>query len=214
MPHQHIEENWSREEVQDRLDKDFWPLTERLTISKGYRPSFENLTALLDEVLSGDRPQVVFIDYVSLLGRDKFHGGDGSRIPRLFEELQVWTNQQQVVTVALHQVSRGNHDRSYVPMRLEHLKYGGEEFADVVLATYRPANELLGTLDLESAQLEMGKDFDEDAWQDAVVRHKRYEGSTFLQLLKNRPGTELWENGIELLSPTRSMYMRQPEEVA
>lgn len=208
-PHAYLEEHWGTEEVQEWLDTGYWPYVEKLSLTSGSRPGFEDLTAWLAtcEVDVGERPRVVFIDYVSLLERNKYHGQDANRIPRVFEDLQVWAADEDISVVALHQVSRGGHHREHLPMRLEHLKYGGEEFADVVLATFRPALELLGNLSREQAELEMREDFDEEEYGNAVQRVRRYENSTFLQLLKNRPGTELSESGIELLSPTKSIYL-------
>jgi replicative DNA helicase len=214
LPHEHLETNWESTSVQERLEEDYWPHARLLSITEGYRPSFDQMTAWLEmaDVETGARPRVVFIDYVSLLARDKYTGQDVTRIPRLFEDLQVWTSAQEVVTVALHQVGRGdNRYHGDTPMRLEFLKYGGEEFADVVLATYRPQLNVIGNLDRMGAELEMGDSFDEEKWEEAVARVKRYEHSTFLQLLKNRPGVHLLQEGIELLSPTEAIYMRPAE---
>lgn len=213
LPHRFLEDTWDDPHTQKRLEEDFWPHAAGLSVTEGHRPSFADLSVWLDmaEVDCGARPRIVFVDYIALLGRDKYHGQDVTRIPRVFEELQVWTSTQDIVTVALHQVARGGHGRDHLPMRLEHLKYGGEEFADIVFGTYRPALELLGNLTREQAELEMQDDFDEEKYEEAVGRAKRYEKSTFLQLLKNRPGTDLLEAGIELLSPTKAMFMEPAE---
>lgn len=215
MPHSWLEDTWAEPTTQAMLDRDFWPHAELLSVTRGARPTFDVLSQELDMATvatKGKRPRVVFIDYVSLLARDKYTGQDVTRIPRLFEDLQVWTSQQDVVTIALHQVGRGdNRYHGDTPMRLEFLKYGGEEYADVVLGTYRPDLNPLGKLDESSAMREMGDDWDETKWGDAVSRHARYEKSTFVQLLKNRPGVHLLEQGIELLSPTESIYMHPAE---
>lgn len=214
LPHDHLESNWHDASVQARLDEDYWPHVKHFSVTEGYRPSFDQMTAWLEmaDIDTGARPRVVFVDYVSLLARDKYTGQDVTRIPRLFEDLQVWTSEQDVVTIALHQVGRGdNRYHGDTPMRLEFLKYGGEEYADVVLGTYRPALNVLGNLDRMSAELEMGDDFDEDKWTDACARVARYGDSTFLQLLKNRPGVHLLQEGIELLSPTDAIYLRPAE---
>lgn len=214
LPHDHLEEHWADHSVQARLGEDFWPHARRLSVTQGARPSFDAMTTWLEmaDVDTGARPEVVFIDYLSLLARDKYTGQDVTRIPRLFEDLQVWTTEQEVVTIVLHQVGRGdNRYHGDTPMRLEFLKYGGEEFADVVLATYRPAMNVLGNLDRVSAELEMGDDFDEVKWQDACGRVARYEKSTFLQLLKNRPGVHLLQEGIELVSPHDAIYLHAAE---
>jgi len=206
VPHAQLEDNW--DDMQDRLGDEFWPAMQNLWMSQGYRPDMDQLTDWRKMALTHERPRVIFIDYAGLLARDKYHGGDATRIPRVFEDLQVWTSDNEVVTIVVHQVSRGDHGREYVPMQLDHLKYGGEEFADVVLATYRPALDPLGQCNEEQAQMMMGDSWDDVKWQAAVQKCRRYEHSTMLQLLKNRPGVHLSHEGIELRSPSESMAMR------
>jgi hypothetical protein len=59
----------------------------------------------------------------------------------------------------------------------------------------------------DQAQQYMGDKFDEETFADAVQRVNKYRDSTFLQLLKNRPGTRTNEKGIELKSQGESMKM-------
>jgi replicative DNA helicase len=188
----------------------------RFALWKTPRPSFEALSAWLtvDASMAMDAdapPQVVFIDYISLLTRDKFAGQEVQRIQRLVEELQVWTNEHEVVTIALHQVGRmdeGSAKRYHgdKPMTLESLKFGGEEIADVVLGTYRPANDPIGNMDAAEAA---AQGIDDDVYQDAHARVQTHKDVTFLQLLKNRPGVHTNPKGIRLMSPNEAVFMRQ-----
>lgn len=210
VPHATLEDNW--DDVQERLDEEVWETLRLLWMSQGYRPDIDQLTAWWDGALApADHPRIVFIDYAGLTSRDKYHGGDATRIPRIFEDLQVWTKDLDITTVLLHQVSRGDHGREYLPMQMDHLKYGGEDFADVVLTTYRPSLDPLGNVGREQAEMEMGDKWDEEKWQAAVLKCRRYEHSTMLQLLKNRPGVHLSFEGIELRSPSDAMTMRQAD---
>lgn len=188
----------------------------------GKRPAPEHLTAALDLAVIGAngaeaRPAVVFIDYLKLMTRKgQFGYGDNSRIPQLVEELQLWSTENQVAVVALHQLSRndehgGQNSRSngHIPMTLTQLMYGGEDSADVVLGCHRPALNPVAMMAFDIAKQVLGDRFDEDDYWEARAVAKKYEHSTFLQVLKNRPGEETEERGIELLSPDRSMRLEE-----
>jgi replicative DNA helicase len=214
VPSAYIEAEWDTPRVEG-LRQQYKEMAQPLVLTQGTRPTFEQLTQLLEMTVEYERPRVVFIDYLTLLARDKFAGQDTNRIPRLMEELQVWTSTNEVVTVALHQVGRmddGHSGRRYhgsTPMTAESLRYGGEEQADVVLGTYRPALDLLGNMSKSIAEAVLGNDFDEEKWSDARERVRKNERSTFLQLLKNRPGIHLAQEGIELLSPDDSQFLTE-----
>jgi hypothetical protein len=159
------------------------------------------------------RPRWDLATYLQRVGRSKFAGKNVESIPQLAEDLADWTNDQELVTIALHQVSRQqNLNHGDKPLVLENLKYGGEEPADVVLATYRPELDELGKMTREDAELLLGDDFTEDKYDAARARVVRFEKSTLLQLLKNRPGTHLDFHGIELLSPDDTLYMEPAAE--
>lgn len=219
IAHEKIEETWndkSGRELRERFTND----AARLTTSLGYRPSWDDLDAWMDEAsVQGIRPQVVFIDYLGLLGGEqgknrKYAGQDVTRIPRVAEDLQVWTNTQDIVTIALHQVGRQDDtSRRYhgdLPMTVEQLKYGGEEYADIVLSTYRPAKDPIGNMTFDEAQAHNEK-ITEEEWERHKFRVERYANSTMLQLLKNRPGVRTNEQGIELISVSETMKMHPAE---
>jgi replicative DNA helicase len=206
-----LEERWP--ETASRREEAENQMRECLSVLKHPRPSFEFLTAWVDDTswaeLGGERPQVVFVDYLSLLERAKYSGQEVQRIQRLVEDLQVWTDAHQVVTIALHQVGRmheGQNTRyhGHTPMSLESLKFGGEEVADVVLGTYRPSLDPVGNMTPEEAK---AQDIDEDTWDDARSRVEQYRDITYLQLLKNRPGVRLNPRGLMLRSPSDSLAM-------
>lgn len=147
-----------------------------------------------------------------------YRARENERVPRLFEELQVWTGDNDLVTVALHQAGRTDEgvSKKYhgaTPMTAEGLLYGGEQQADIIFSTYRPAMDPLGNMSRQIAEMVMGDNFDEDRWKDAVARVRRYKRSTMLQLLKNRPSTKgEWFEGDELWSPDDSLYIEEKGE--
>lgn len=211
-----LENNWNVDDVQAIRQK-YSEVAKGLTLSKGVRPTLPNLTSWLEMAeVTSPRPRVVFCDYTSLLVH--YRTRENERVPRLFEELQVWTRENDLVTVALHQagrtdegVSKKNHGD--VPGTAEGLMYGGEQQADIILNTYRPALNHVGNMSRPIAEMVLGDGFDEDKWKDAVSRVRRYKDSTMLQLLKNRPSTKgEWFEGAELISPNASQYIEEKGE--
>ncbi len=216
MSPDYIESNWKEHSA--TFNNRYHQLADGLIMSWGTRPSIPQLQTWLDLAdVEAERPRIVFCDYTSLLVH--YRTRETERIPRLFEELQVWTRENELVTVALHQagrtdegVSKKYHGDS--PMTAEGLLYGGEQQADIVLATYRPALNPLGNMSRTIAEMVMGDSFDEESWEDARSRVRRYKDSTMLQLLKNRPSTkgECFE-GIELHSPDGSQFICERGEM-
>ena len=210
---EYIEDHWNDPQV-EKYRARYRKLAAGLTMSKGIRPNFTQLQEWLEMAdIDGQRPRVVFIDYTSLLVH--YRGKENERIPRLFEELQTWKDDNELVVVALHQAGRTDEGvaKKYhgaTPMTAEGLLYGGEQQADIILATYRPALEQLGNMSEETAKSILGDGFDQEKWEDARARVRRTKRSTFLQLLKNRPSTKgLNFEGVELVSPDESQYMEQ-----
>ncbi len=203
-------------DVQEAIDG-YEALARRLSLARGYRPTTKELSEWQEaaEFVVQEPMRVVVIDYVSLLTRDRYAGPEVQRVQRLIEDLQVWTNERQLVTIALHQVGRfdegtGGRYHGDVPLTLEGLKWGGEEVADLVWATYRPALDPVGHMSWPQAQAWNPKMAQEE-WEMARDSVRRFEKTTFIQLLKNRPGTHTCEEGIPLISPDESMFMREAE---
>jgi len=186
----------------------------RLSITRGYRPDFDDLSAWLDmaEFDCGERPRVVFVDYLSLLTRDKYAGQEVQRVSRLVEDLQVWTRREEVVTVALHHVGREAGGDGDEPLDLAALKYGGEEVADVVFTVFRPALSKLGNMARDHAEAKLGDKFDEGKWGDSVARVRRERDTTYIQLVKNRPGVHLDLQGQRFRSHGESQYLAPVSE--
>lgn len=181
-------------------------IARNLSITEGHRPTFTDLDDWL--AVQPVKPRVVVIDYLSLMAREKFSGKDTDRIPRLAEDLAVWTKRHGLVTIALHQVGRQGDTsvrvHGHAPITNEQLKYGGEEQADIVWGTYRPALEPVGNMNQEQALIE-GVGADE--WRLKADRVAAFREDTFLQLIKNRPGTMLCPQGIRLRSVGDSQKM-------
>lgn len=215
-PSDWLEENWDSKEVKV-IREEYAELAKLLTLSRGVRPTIPQLQNWLIEA-DAERaaPRIVFLDYTSLLVH--YHGRENERVPRLFEDLQVWTHDNDLVTVTLHQAGRTDEgfSKKYhgdAPMTAEGLLYGGEQQSDIILATYRPAMNQLGNMSRPIAEMVMGDSFDEEKWEDARARVRKYKRSTFLQLLKNRPSTK-GENfeGVRLVSPNESQFLCEQGE--
>jgi replicative DNA helicase len=212
-----LEENWEHPVVHTHREA-YSTLADGLVMTDGVRPSVPQLQSWLNwaEMECTGRPRVVFVDYTSLLVH--YRSKETERVPRLFEELQVWTRDNDLVTVALHQAGRTDEGTSKkyhgdTPMTAEGLLYGGEQQADVILSTYRPALNMLGNMSRHIAEMVLGDNFDEEKWADAVAMVRRYKRSTMLQLLKNRPSTKgEWFEGAELWSPDDSQYLEEKGE--
>jgi len=222
---EHLEEAWDEDE--GRAYREDWQAfaRRRFHLFSGRRPGPEHLDAALSMAeMAGDesRPSLIVVDYLSLLSRSgDFAYGENSRVPRLAEELQVWSTDRGITVVMLHQLSRNDEhgggnsrNQGHIPVTLSQLKYGGEEAADIVLGTYRPALNPIAGMSMEVAKEVLGERFDEDEYYETRAMAKKYERSTFVQLLKNRPGTMTETRGVELLSPDDSLRMveREAEE--
>jgi RecA/RadA recombinase len=181
-----------------------------VTFYHGRKPTVDQIAMQMDMAASGNtqRPAVVFIDYLNKLTRDKDYGyQETTRIPRLVEDLVEWAHTSGTTVVCLHQLSRNDEfgganarNAGHLPVTLAQLKYGGEEDSDIALGTYRPAMDPLGNMAMDVAKMVLGDRFDDQDYWAAVNRVKKYQDSTFLQLLKNRPGTHREERGVELMS--------------
>ena len=213
ISHSHLEEEWRSPEMKEHRET-YMEATRNFSISKGSRPTFDSLNTWMEMCdVSAARPRVVFIDYLSRLARGRYAGKNAEHIPQLAEDLAVWTNENELVTIALHQVGRtdeGNNRKYHgdQPLTAEQLKYGGEEPADLVFGTFRPANNPMGNMTWDQAEAE---NIDPEAWQEAVDRVEATRDMTYFQLLKNRPGTRLEPRGIGLRSLGESQRMRPLE---
>jgi replicative DNA helicase len=212
----HIEETWNTQEAEEHKQR-FMDWAKNFIFYNGpRRPDMPDLTNWLleTEVSTGQRISVVLIDYVGLMRRGKYDGNDQVRIPRLIEDIKIWTDQEDLITIALHQVARmdegsGVRYHGHHPMTVAGMKFGGEDVADIVLATYRPTLNPVGHMDFEMAQEREGSRFTHEDWEKVVALCERTKDLTYLQLLKNRPGTKIDERGICLRSLGETMKMRE-----
>lgn len=208
IPHTELHEHWHTPQLAG-IRQDYLNRTAKLTMSFGQRPSLYDLSVWLNMALT-ERPRVVFIDFLSLLERGKYDGKDTNRIPRLCEELQVWAADEDVTLFVVHQVGRQGDDQVRVhgsnPVTPEQLMYGGEQQADIILSTYRPALDPIGNLSREDA---IAAGVDGEKWQERHDRVFRFQHDTFLQLIKNRPGVRLNIPGVRLTSKGESQAMEE-----
>ncbi len=217
-PHEAIADNWNTDQgaaMQEKYKVDAANFCE----THGYRPDTDTLSAAVDEyaAIIGRKPEVVVIDYISLMDKGKY-GNQMQKVVDTIEAIQVWTRRQGLVTVALTQVGRDGgpgglgDNEGHIPLAASDLKFGGEEIADIVWGTYRPALDPIGNLDYEEAQEIMPESWTEDK-KFAYYERRRtavetYQHTTFLQQLKNRPGTKLFKRGIQLRSEGEAMRMQ------
>lgn len=216
-----LDERWDEDEgLALRAEwKDF--ARNRVAYFGGIRPDTVHLDAAMEAAAhgAGQAPAILFVDYLGLLTRDRRFGpGDSTRIPRLVEELQVWSGESGVALVLLHQLSRNdefgdtnNRNAGHLPVTLAQLRMGGEEQADIVLGTYRKALDPVGNMDFETAKSVLGEKFDQDQYWEAQRRVKKHWHDMTVQLLKNRPGTMVERRGVTLLSPDDSMRLIEQE---
>lgn len=192
----------------------------KVHVAYSRRPDPSHLSDMADMAsLGGDAPKVVFVDYLAQMSRSgPYAYGDNSRLPLLAEDLGVWSTETGITTVVLHQLSRndqfgGTNSRNsgHLPVTVEQLKFGGEEQADIVLGTYRPAMNPIASMTVQTAKEVLGDRFDEDDYHATRANARKYEASTFVQLLKNRPGTRRHEAGVEIVSTTDSLRMAEKE---
>jgi KaiC/GvpD/RAD55 family RecA-like ATPase len=208
IPHTQLTEFWHTDKMRKVRDE-YEQLAQNLSVTKGYRPTFEEMTGWLEMCsVGGERPRVVVIDYLALLARAKFQKGNAERIQNLAEDLQVWTNDNEVTTIVLHQVGRQDDTQKRyhgdTPMTPEQLMYGGEQAADIILSTFRPALEPVGNMTERQA---LAEGFTTEEWETKREMVEDYRDITMLQLTKNRPGVELKFRGIPLQSHGQSQKM-------
>jgi replicative DNA helicase len=201
-------EHWNSKRMKQVRDE-YKELAKLFSLTCRYRPTFDQLTGWLETAdVTAARPRVVFIDYLSLLAFERYSKGNTERVQRLAENLQVWTNEQGLTVVALHQVGRADdtskryHGDS--PMTPEQLMYGGEQAADIILSTFRPELEPIGNMTERQA---LAEGIDGEEWEAKRTLVEQFEGITMLQLTKNRPGVRLLYRGFPLKSHGESQRM-------
>jgi replicative DNA helicase len=221
MPQERLEALWDTEEGKT-LRQDWKDIARRhLFMFGGHRPAPHDLDAAMEmaEMGGARRPRVIFLDYLSKMSKTgDYAWGENSRIPALMDDLAVWTTETGTIMVVLHQLSRNdeyggtnNRNAGHVPMTLTQLRNAGEEPADLVLGTYRPELDPLAAMSMDIARMVLGDRFDEEEYWARQGRAQKYRESTFVQLLKNRPGTHREERGVEMLSRTESLRMEEKE---
>ena len=157
------------------------------------RPTVDDLSVVLDDVADSgvERPTRVFIDHLGLMGGANGYEG----YTQLTANLHAWAMREDVALYVLQQTGRGSGDGQrndgHIPVTLSSGVYTGEQDADWVYGLYRPDRHpkfkrQRWDYDNAAAYLKVQSELDE-------VR-----GITVMQVLKNRPFSDVLDEGIKL----------------
>jgi replicative DNA helicase len=157
------------------------------------RPSVSDLCFVLDDITdqTGVRPVRIFIDHVGLMDG----GEDYVGTIKNSSGLHSMAMREEVAIYALQQTGRGDgqggRNDGHLPLALASGLYGGEADADWVMGMYRP--------DRAPKFKKSRYQFDDPLEYYAMLEDlEKVKGITVLQVLKNRPFSDLLEEGLEL----------------
>lgn len=159
------------------------------------RPTVGDIRIIIEdiEMQTGVRPQRLFIDHLGLMSGTE-DGYTGYR--KLTANLKALSNDEEVGLYVLQQTGRGNgeggRNDGHLPVKFGDGEYTGEQDADWVYGLFRP---------------DRNPKFKKDRYQfsdpnDYYAMREEYErvrGLTIFQVIKNRPFSDLCEEGIELM---------------
>lgn len=157
------------------------------------RPGVDDLSYLLDDVedATGTRPVRIFIDHLGLMKSATNY----EAYVRLAGDLHAFALQQNVALYVLQQTGRGDgaggRNDGHIPVTLSSGVYAGEQDADWVYGLYRP--------DRHPKYKAQRWDYDNPAhYLKLQSELDEVRGLTILQCLKNRPFSDVLDEGIKL----------------
>jgi hypothetical protein len=158
------------------------------------RPAIADISVMLNDIedSTGTRPVRVFVDHVGLLADAMDYRGYDKTI----SELHSLAQHDNISVIALQQVGRGGgeggvRNDGHMPITLSSGVFTGEQHADWVFGLYRPDRNPKYKKDRYSFANP------EDYWK-MRSEYDGLRGQSILQLVKNRPFSELCEDGITL----------------
>lgn len=169
------------------------------------RPTVTELKYVVEDIgdATGERPVRVFIDHLGLMSG----GEDYAGTVRNSSALHSWAMKDELAVYALQQTGRGDgqggRNDGHLPLSAASGLFGGEADADWVFGMYRP--------DRDPKFKKSKYQFDDySKYLSMLEDRERVAGITVLQVLKNRPFSDLMEDGIEL---SYQYHTRRLEEV-
>lgn len=169
------------------------------------RPTISDLGFLLDDIedASGVRPQRVFVDHMGLMGGAET-GYDG--YVRTSSGLHSFAMKEDIAMYVLQQVGRSGGDQGrndgHLPVTFSSGLYTGEQDADWVYGLYRPDR------DPKFKRSKYQFDDPEDYYQ-MVDKYNAVRGHVIFQVIKNRPFSEVCEDGITLIYDPHTRRYRE-----
>lgn len=158
------------------------------------RPSTADISVMLDDIedSTGTRPVRIFVDHIGLMADAVDYRG----YDKVIGELHSLAQHDNVSVIALQQVGRGGGENGvrndgHMPITLSSGVFTGEQHADWVFGLYRPDRNPKYKKDRYSYANP------EDYWK-VKDEYDTVRGQSILQLVKNRPFSELCEDGVVL----------------
>lgn len=158
------------------------------------RPSVSDLSFVIDDIedSTGERPARVFIDHLGLMGGcDEGYSG----YERASSGLHSWAMREDLAVWVVQQTGRGTGDggrnNGHVPLTLESGLYTGEQHADWVFGLYRPDRN--PKFKKSRYSFENPEDY-----FTMLADLDKVRGIAILQVLKNRPFSDILDEGLEL----------------
>lgn len=168
------------------------------------RPSVSDLKYLMDDVedSSGVRPVRVFCDHLGLMRGCTDYTG----YLNMTSGLHSWAGQEGIAVYVLQQTGRNSGNAKndgHMPLSMSDGVYGGEADADWMYGLFRP--------DRNPKFKKSQYDFD-DPYEYFRMQQERdaLRGKTILQVIKNRPFSDLLEDGIELIYDVHTRRLEEP----
>ena len=159
------------------------------------RPSVADIEVVMSDIedSTGVRPQRVVIDHLGLMAGTE----DGySGYARVTANLKGLAMNHEVALIVLQQTGRGNgeggRNDGHLPVKFGDGLYTGEQDADWVFGLYRPDRNPRFKKDRHQFP-------DPTDYYQMLDDYERVRGLTIFQTIKNRPFSDLCEQGVHLM---------------
>lgn len=156
------------------------------------RPSVSDLQYVVEDIqdATGIRPVRVFIDHLGLMKGCTDYSGYSTTAGALHS----WAMNDDLALYVLQQTGRGGDsgkNDGHIPVSLSSGVYAGEADADWIFGIYRPDKDPK----LKKSRWQFDTPYE---YQRMLDDYERVKGITVVQVIKNRPFSDVLETGIEL----------------